>query len=209
MPPPESPGLALVISAPSGTGKSTLIKRLVNEFPVFSFSVSYTTREPRTGEQDGRDYHFTTGERFRELIDQGFFAEWARVHNHYYGTPLGETEDMLAAGRHVLFDIDVQGARQLRRNLSSGAYVFIFPPSRLELEKRLSLRGSDDPETVALRLDKAREEIEAAAEFDSWIVNDELERAYDRLRAVYLAACSRPALNAGLPATILATWDNP
>ena len=136
----ERSGIVLVLCAPSGTGKTTLTRRLLTEFPRFAFSVSYTTRKPRNGEVDGKDYHFVTVEAFLRLRDAGFFAEWAEVHGNFYGTPLKATLDLLDEGRDVLFDIDVQGARQLRASLQRGRYVFIMPPSRDELEHRLRAR---------------------------------------------------------------------
>ena len=126
----SSPGMMLVISAPSGAGKSTLIRHLASTFDMFAFSVSCTTRAPRPGEQDGREYHFLDQEEFLRRRNAGYFAEWAEVHGNYYGTPRRATEELLAAGRDVIFDIDVQGARQLRENMGQGCYVFVFPPSR-------------------------------------------------------------------------------
>jgi guanylate kinase len=186
-------GLMLVISAPSGTGKSTLIRRLTAEFKAFAFSVSCTTRAPRPGEVDGREYHFLTREEFLERREGGFFAEWAEVHGNFYGTPRKATIELLNAGRDIIFDIDVQGARQLRENMGQGCYVFIFPPSRAALERRLSGRGTDSPDVIARRLAGARREIGDSHWFDHWIVNDDLNRAYDQLRAVFLAEKTRPA----------------
>lgn len=134
-------GIALVISAPSGTGKTTLIKRLRKEFPNFGYSISCTTRAPREGEVDGKDYHFLSRERFVELRDQGHFAEWAEVHGNFYGTPLPPVREMLAKGQDILFDIDVQGAAQLRKNMPDARFLFILPPSMEELERRLHGRG--------------------------------------------------------------------
>lgn len=185
-------GMMLVISAPSGTGKSTLIRRLTAEFKAFAFSVSCTTRAPRPGEVDGREYHFLTREEFEARRDNGFFAEWAEVHGNLYGTPRQATLDLLGAGRDVIFDIDVQGARQLRESMGQGCYVFIFPPSREVLERRLTGRGTDSAEVVARRLAAARGEIMDSHWFDHWIVNDDLQLAYDQLRAVYLAERTRP-----------------
>jgi guanylate kinase len=199
--------VALVISAPSGTGKSTLVRRLLDEFPHFSFSVSYTTRTPRPGEVDGREYHFVDEPRFLELVEEGFFAEWAKVYSNYYGTPLGATLESLKQGTDLLFDIDVQGARQLRSNLAFGEYIFIWPPSRQALEERLRKRGSDDRKAVEERLEQAAGELQAAKDFDYWVLNDELEAAYARLRCIYLAACSRAVRSRDLSRRILDGWD--
>jgi len=180
-----------VISAPSGAGKSTLVRRLLQEYPEFSFSVSCTTRAPREGEQDGREYHFLSRQRFEELIREGYFAEWAEVHGNLYGTPLQSVEAILHRGGHIVFDIDVQGAEQLRSTLSSGAFVFILPPSEQELRKRLTGRGSDADSTIARRLEDARKELEHATHFDYWIVNDDLDRAFGDLGSVYRAETCR------------------
>ena len=197
-------GLALVLSAPSGTGKSTLIKKLCAEFPRLGFSVSCTTRAPRAGEQDGRDYHFVTREAFEKLRDSGYFAEWALVHGNYYGTPRAATLERLAQGEDALFDIDVQGARQLRASLGQGCHVFLLPPSRRVLEERLRKRGTDSDEVIRKRLGNAARELTQAENFDHLIVNDDLETAYAELRAAYLAAGTRPGLRPGLVSAILA-----
>lgn len=200
-------GLALVLCAPSGAGKSTLVKRLLEEFPDFSFSVSHTTRSPRTGEEDGRDYRFLDRARFEVLRDEGHYAEWAEVHGNLYGTPVEPVRMEMEKGRDMLFDIDVQGAAQLRESLPEGVYVFILPPSRLELERRLRGRGKDSEVVVAKRLANAREELGQAEGFDHLVVNDDLDRAYDELRAVYLAGRTRPANRPGLVEEVAADWD--
>jgi len=188
-------GLALVISAPSGAGKSTLVRRLLQAYPRFTFSVSCTTRAPRQGERDGREYHFLSRQRFEELIRQGSFAEWAEVHGNLYGTPLESVEAILGRGGHIVFDIDVQGARQLRSTLSGGVFVFILPPSVQELENRLAGRGSDADSIIARRLEDARKELEEAPAFDYWIVNDDLDRAFQDLCCVYRAETCRSKRN--------------
>ncbi|MFW6315180.1 MAG: guanylate kinase [Desulfohalobiaceae bacterium] len=200
-------GLALVICAPSGAGKSTLINRLRSEFSGFSFSVSYTTRAPRQGEVQGREYYFVEQQEFKGLIQQGFFAEWARVHGNYYGTPLQESQELMAQGKDLIFDIDVQGARQLRDSLDPAVFIFILPPSRAELEARLSRRGAEDPGTRQKRLEAARQELLAAQEFEFWVLNQDLEEAYHGLRGIYLAQKSRPGMQPGLLQSILTTWD--
>ncbi len=196
-------GTALVISAPSGAGKTTLVKKLLAEFPGFGYSLSCTTRAPRQGEADGRDYHFVSRADFDAMRADGGFAEWAEVHGNCYGTPLKPLQDLFAAGRDVLLDVDVQGAAQLRNTLPDVALVFILPPSMAELERRLRHRGSDSEEVITRRLANARGEIACARWFDTVIVNDSLERAYDQLRGCYLAATCRTALNRGAIETLL------
>ncbi|MEF2145210.1 MAG: guanylate kinase [Desulfovibrionaceae bacterium] len=199
-------GLVLVICAPSGTGKSTLVQRLLDEFPRFTFSVSCTTRAPRGQEQDGVEYNFIDRETFLDMKDRGEFAEWAEVHGNYYGTPLKPVQALLNQGKDVLFDIDVQGAMQLKTSFPDGLYVFLLPPSRQELEKRLRGRGTDAEEAIQKRLGNAVRELEAARGFDYWIINDDLETAYDNLRAVYLAGRKKPAYRPLLLQSIMGTW---
>lgn len=188
-------GTALVLSAPSGAGKTTLVHRLLKDFPDFAFSISCTTRAPRAGEVDGRDYHFLSRERFDVMRREGAFAEWAQVHGNYYGTPLGPLREILASGRDVLLDVDVQGAAQLSLSLHNATTVFILPPSMKELERRLRSRGTDSGDVIATRLANARREIAEARWFDSIIVNDDLDRACGELHALYLAATLRTSLH--------------
>ncbi len=194
-------GIAFIISAPSGAGKTTLISKLRSEFSP-AFSISCTTRPPRPGEINGREYFFLGKEQFEQMRDRGEFAEWALVHGNYYGTPLAPVLDRLNAGEDMVFDIDVQGAAQLHHMLPNAVFVFIMPPSLAELEKRLRGRGSDSNEVISIRLAKAAEEIRHAHWFDAVIVNDSLEKAYDKLRAVYLAARCRPSVDPGLASAI-------
>lgn len=207
MPQPSRLGLFLVICAPSGTGKTTLLRRLREEFPVLSFSVSATTRAPRPGEVDGRDYLFLAPETFTAWREQGKFAEWAEVHGNCYGTPLEPVRQALASGKDVLFDVDVQGAAKLRETLGPGAYVFILPPSRDELHRRLCGRGTDAPEVIARRLAGARKELAEAPLFDYWVENADLDTAYADLRAVYLAERRRPRYHPRLLQELLAQWE--
>ena len=185
-------GLLLVVSSPSGAGKTTLCNRLRKEFPGIGFSVSYTTRSPRPGETDGVEYHFVTRERFQEMAADDEFAEYAMVHGNMYGTAAGQVSTALEEGRDILFDIDFQGGRQLRRRFPDEVLlVFILPPSLRELERRLRRRATDADDVIAQRLKVARSELAHYDEYDYLIVNDELERAYDGLRAVYVAALHR------------------
>jgi guanylate kinase len=195
--------LCLVLCAPSGTGKTPLARRLRREFSQLTFSLSATTRPPRPGERDGEDYLFLTQETFIARRDAHEFAEWAEVHGNLYGTPLQETRSRLAQGNDMLFDIDVQGAAKLRPHLPHGVFGFCFPPSMRELEARLRRRGADDEASIRRRLDDARREIAQADLFDAWIINDDLETAYGKLRSVYLAATLAPGLRPNLPADIL------
>jgi guanylate kinase len=199
-------GIALVICAPSGAGKTTLIKRLLREFPRFAFSVSCTTREPRPNEKQGVDYDFVSAEEFHWRRDAGYFAEWAEVHGHFYGTPLEATRSLLSQGRDVLFDIDVQGASQLRRTLPGARLIFILPPSRRELERRLRERGTETPESLRERLRVAGTELMQAYWFNSWIINDDLERAWQELRAEYIAATLSPLLRPSFANMLLDEW---
>ncbi len=194
-------GLPLVICAPSGAGKSTLISRLVEEFGV-QFSVSCTTRPPREGEQDGRDYFFIGKKEFEARRDAGFFAEWAPVHGNYYGTPLEAVQKALAQGRDLIFDIDVQGAAQLHLTLPEAKFAFILPPSLEELERRLRRRGTDSEESIRTRLANARSEMLQSHWFDAVVVNDDLEAAYRDLRSFYIACTLSPRLSPWLARTI-------
>ncbi len=178
-------GLVLVVSAPSGAGKTTLCKRLLKRDPQISFSVSYSTRAPRDGEKNGIDYFFVDQETFERLIQEGAFLEWAKVHNHYYGTSHEQVEKALSSGRDVLLDIDVQGAVQVRQKLGRDAVlVFILPPNLEELERRLRSRGTEDEETIKRRLSVAKEEIARAQDFDYLVLNDDLEEAESLLHAI-------------------------
>ena len=200
---PLRKGIALVLSAPSGAGKSTLTHKLLTEFPNFGYSISCTTRKPRAGEVDGRDYHFISHEEFERRRAANYFAEWAEVHGNYYGTPLEPLRAMLDSGQDVIFDIDVQGAAQMKLNLAEALFVFILPPSMTELENRLRSRGTDDEATISRRMANAAGEMREAHWYDALVVNDDLDRAYDELRAAYLAATLAPARNNGLVDAIL------
>ncbi len=177
-------GRLFILCAPSGAGKTTLCAALRQHYPELAYSVSYTTRQPRQGEQDGKDYFFITPEAFEQGISEGRWAEWARVHGNYYGTSARWIARTLRCGRHILMDIDLQGARQMVRRFARAITVFIMPPSMEELEKRLRLRGTDSAETIALRLENARKEISQKDFCRHILVNDDLETASHRLLAL-------------------------
>jgi guanylate kinase len=181
-------GSIIVISAPSGSGKTTLVKRLLAAMPSLNFSVSCTTRSPRRGEKDGRDYHFVSRREFRRMIKAGEFVEWAEVVGHFYGTAKRQLRAAQDAGKDILLDIDVQGHRQVRRKLPEAVSIFILPPSYPELERRLRRRRSDAPEVIKRRLANARREIQYWKEYDYLVVNDKLRLATGALRAVVEAA---------------------
>jgi guanylate kinase len=184
--------LLLIVSSPSGAGKTTLCNRLRAEFPQLRFSVSHTTRKPRPNELDGREYHFTDKETFTRMIDEDAFAEWAHVHGNLYGTSLSEIDIARKTANGVLFDVDYQGARQIKARMPEAVGVFILPPSLAELERRLRGRGTEDEPTTLRRLQAAKGEIEHYGFFDYVIVNDDIQRAYDNLRAVVFAErCKR------------------
>ncbi len=183
---PSGPGLLLVLSAPSGTGKTTLARRFVADTPDAEFSVSVTTRPRRGAERDGVDYHFVARSRFDELVAAGAFAEWAEVHGERYGTLRATVEQSLAAGRVAVFDIDVQGGARLKDGWPREcATVFVLPPTPAELERRLRGRSTESDEAVRERLAGARAEVaRGAASYDYLVVNDVLEEALASIRAV-------------------------
>ncbi|HEY4119721.1 MAG TPA: guanylate kinase [Byssovorax sp.] len=184
--------LMLIVSSPSGAGKTTLCNRLRGEFPDLRFSVSHTTRKPRHTEVDGREYHFVDVPTFETMARGHTFAEWARVHDHLYGTSLKEIDIARSTSRGVLFDIDYQGARQIKATLPGAVGVFILPPSLGELERRLRGRGTEDEPTTQRRLTNATREIEHYGFFDYVVVNDDITHAYEKLRSVvYAERCKR------------------
>ena len=196
---PKRRGLLLVISSPSGAGKTSLAKRLVQQHPELALSVSATTRQRRPVEEDGREYHFVSEERFADMVQEDAFLEWAEVHENRYGTPRAPVLQRLASGADVLFDIDWQGARSIRAAAPEDTVsVFILPPSLQALETRLRSRAQDADEVIVRRLARARHEIAQWEAYDYVIVNDDFDVAYDRLAAIYRAERERRVRNAWL-----------
>jgi len=181
-------GNLYIVAAPSGAGKTTLVRRLLERQPEVRLSISCTTRAPRPGEQNGREYHFVDAASFRAMIDRHEFLEWAEVHGNFYGTPKKWIADQLAAGVDVLLEIDWQGAQQVRAQFPRAIGVFILPPSMEELARRLTGRGSDGGEVIARRLAAAQAEMRHAGEFDYVIINDRLDEATEELQAVVRAS---------------------
>ena len=182
------PGHLYIVAAPSGAGKTTLVQLLLENDPEIRVSVSTTTRAPRTGEVEGRAYHFVDTTTFLEQVSQGEFLEWAEVHGHYYGTSKRWIESEVSAGRDVLLEIDWQGAQQVRKAFPEAIGIFILPPSLTALKERLAGRGTDSAETIARRLAAARDEMRHVDEFDYAIINDALPQALSQLLAIVAAS---------------------
>ncbi|KAF0189195.1 MAG: guanylate [Desulfobulbaceae bacterium] len=189
-------GKLFIFSAPSGAGKTTLLKKVMADVPGLAFSVSHTTRSPRSGEKDGVDYYFVSRGEFETMREQSAFLEWAEVHGNFYGTSGPAVFAQVSSGIDVVLDIDIQGAAILRTSAKipatiSAASLFITPPSLQELERRLRGRGTDSEETILLRMRNARREMQEALAYDYLVVNDTLEQAIDTVRAIIIAERSR------------------
>ena len=183
----QHPGNVFVVSAPSGAGKSTLVQRLVQSVPDLLFSISFTTRKPRPGEVDGRDYFYIDDARFEAMVREGGFVEWVEVYGHHYGTGRDWLNRILASGQDVLLDIETTGALNLRRAIPDARMIFILPPSAAALEERLRSRGKDSDEQIRIRLEYARHEMELYPAYDYLVMNDDLELAYRRFESIFLA----------------------
>lgn len=195
----KTTGLLYIISGPSGTGKTTLIKNILNNqnyHPAISFkniqknlqlSISYTTRKPRDGEISGKDYHFISKKKFQKMIDNNMFFEYAQVFNYYYGTEKNSIQKMLQSGIHIILNIDWQGAKQIRCQVPHAYTIFILPPSKYELERRLRTRKKDTEKTIITRMQQAISEITHIKEYDYIIVNDNLQTALIHLQSIILS----------------------
>lgn len=180
-------GKLFVISAPSGTGKTTLCNQLLNSFDSLDYSVSYTTRQPRGDEKDGKDYFFINEPEFKQMIEDNQFIEWANVHRNFYGTSKTYIEEALESGTNIILDIDPQGARQLRKTLGFGIFIFVIAPSIKDLEARLRNRRTEPEDIMSLRLENARNEVKLFNEYDYIIVNKNFDKAFKELESIYIS----------------------
>lgn len=187
-----APGLLLVLSAPSGAGKTTLAHMLLSRFTGAQFSISYTTRAPRGAEVDGKDYHFIDPASFQRMIERGEFVEWAEVHGHFYGSARSVVDTTFATHGIAVFDIDVQGGTSIKRKYPDAILIFVLPPSMEELERRLRSRGTDTDDVIGRRMLAARNEIERGCQsYDYLVVNDRLDAAFSTLESIVVAERNR------------------
>ena len=187
-------GILYVISAPSGAGKSTLCRELLDIFPELRHSISFTTRKPRVGEIDGKDYFFVSREEFMQMVAEGGFAEWAEVHGNLYGTAIKTLRECCESGIDLILDIDCQGAAQLKSKQVDGVNIFILPPSFRELRRRLEGRNTDSPDVIARRIENAVAEIREAKWYDYVVVNDVFSRAVEDLKSIVEAERCRVSI---------------
>jgi guanylate kinase len=202
----DTSGQLFIVSAPSGTGKTTLVERIVQLVPDLTLSRSFTSRPPRAGECDGMDYNFITRELFERMIEDGEFLEWANVFGNYYGTSAAETDRILSAGHDLVLVIDVQGAQQVRARRADTIGIFVLPPCFAVLEDRLRRRSKDTEAQIQRRLEVARQEVGAVADYEYVVVNDELESAVGRLRAIVEAERARLRRMAPVAAGVIETF---
>jgi guanylate kinase len=181
-------GKLIVLTGPSGVGKGTLLKALLQRHPELHFSVSATTRQPRPNEIDGKHYYFVTREKFEQMVTQGDLLEWAEYAGNYYGTPRAAVEGQIQLGQSVILEIEVVGARKIHHTFPSALRIFVLPPSLAELERRIRDRGQDSEEAIIRRLERSQAEIDAADEFDVQIVNDDFEEALFKIEAAIFSS---------------------
>jgi len=184
-------GLVFIISAPSGTGKTTLVRKVMEQLPGLRFSISYTTRPPRANEQEGEDYHFVSPSVFQEMVKRDEFLEWAEVLGNCYGTPRVDLKSLELEGVDLILDIDTQGARRVREKLDSAISIYLLPPSMDALQERLVKRGLDSPEMIQFRLSHAQKDIEEAHGYQYILVNEKIEETLERLKAIIIQERSR------------------
>jgi guanylate kinase len=184
-------GKLIVLTGPSGVGKGTLLRSLIKRHPDLYLSISVTTRNPRPGEVNGKDYYFVTRSEFERMVTSGDLLEWAEFAGNYYGTPRIPVQEQILRGKWVILEIELQGARQIRQTFPEALRIFILPPSLPELEDRIRKRGKDSEEAIVRRLNRAREEIDAANEFDIQIINDNFDKALERIEETLFATAAR------------------
>ncbi|MDX9702674.1 MAG: guanylate kinase [Candidatus Auribacterota bacterium] len=199
----EAKGLLLVVSAPSGAGKTTICKKFLKKNDTVKYAISTTTRLPRQGEQDGVDYHFTSKETFLKMVENGAFLEYAKVYNEFYGTSRKTVTELIEHGYDVLADVDTQGASSIRKLIPESIHIFILPPSLKVLEQRLRDRGKDRDEVIKLRLSEAKTEIRQSYLYDYVIINDKVDSAVDVLQSILIANRSDTNRNQGVIRTLL------
>jgi len=188
-------GIFIIVSAPSGAGKSSLCQRLMQAYPEIKFSVSYTSRPPRPNEINGKDYHFISRKEFKDRIDQGEFVEWVENYGHLYGSSRNVMKEFIQDGRDLLLDIEPRGAKKIKQEFKGGIYVFVLPPSRSELLKRLEKRGHETDEVIQKRFRQAENELKEISWYDYVIFNEDLETAVNQLISIYTAEkCKRSRL---------------
>ena len=189
-------GLLIVISGASGTGKGTVCKKILNDLPAVAYSISATTREPRPGETDGKEYYFLGRDEFKSWIADGKFLEYAQVYGNFYGTPLNKIEERLNRGEDILLEIDVQGALNVKKKCPEGIFIFLLPPSLEELKRRIKGRGTETPASLERRLKNAVAEIKIGLEYDYVVVNDTIENAAEKIKAILTAERCKVSRNA-------------
>ena len=189
-------GLLIVVSGASGTGKGTVCKKILNDLPEVAYSISATTRAPRPGEVDGKEYYFLDVDEFKSWIADGKFLEYAEVYGNFYGTPLNKIEERLNRGEDILLEIDVQGALNVKKKCPEGIYIFLLPPSLEELKRRIEGRGTETPESLSRRLKNAVAEIKIGTEYDYVVVNDTIDNAVAQIKSIIAAERCKVARNA-------------
>lgn len=188
-------GKLIVLTGPSGVGKGTLVRSLLRRHPEIFLSISATTRQPRPGEIDGKDYYFVSRQQFERMVEVGELLEWAEYAGNYYGTPRQKVQEKIDRGKRVLLEIEVIGARAIEQTFPHALRIFILPPSLAELERRLRGRGNDSQEAIGRRLQRAREEIAASNEFDLQVINDDFNTALTKIEAAIFSSSEAMALN--------------
>ncbi|MBR0289107.1 MAG: guanylate kinase [Selenomonadaceae bacterium] len=189
-------GVLIVVSGASGTGKGTVCKKILNDLPEVAYSISATTRAPRPGEVDGKEYYFLDVDEFKSWIADGKFLEYAEVYGNFYGTPLNKIEERLNRGEDILLEIDVQGALNVKKKCPEGIYIFLLPPSLEELKRRIEGRGTETPESLSRRLKNAVAEIKIGTEYDYVVVNDTIDNAVAQIKSIIAAERCKVARNA-------------